>query len=324
MASQTQPITTTDVLNYAGEAFALGAKLGKSPLISESGLRNGFKVANSTLFSMGNFFTGDTPAQDGVKEDDSIGAGSDTSFTPAQVTQNMQIFQDFWIRSFAASAFEPQQSGVNVTQPEQTISTQLVTQEDLHVKQTMADYEYSALYGTSTAWTNADTAGKMGGLFTAVQAGSETDAAGAALSISLIETEFTRMADAGAEFEDPWISVGAFQSFALNTLYGNSEMHQTEGGTWVRTLLLPVAGQCTVLYNPAMAADDFGIVDLAHFSPAFGVPNVRSLPGLGAGINVVDLALTTGAERQMLYMLASVDYDNIAYHGMISGLSSSN
>ena len=64
MASQTQPVTTTDVLNYAGELFYLGDTFGKSPLLTESGRRNGFKVSGSTNFSMGNFFTGDAAAQD--------------------------------------------------------------------------------------------------------------------------------------------------------------------------------------------------------------------------------------------------------------------
>lgn len=323
MASQTQPITTTDVLNYAGEAFALGATLGKSPIISEAGLRNGFKVAGSTLFPMGNFFTGDAPAQDGVTEDDSIGAGTNTSYTPAQVTQNMQIFDKRWIRSFAASAFEPEQSGVNTTQPPQTISTSLATQEDMHVKQAMADWEFSGLYGTSQVWTDASTTGAMGGLLTAVQAGSETAAADVALSLTLIDTEIARMAAAGAEFEDIWVVSNAFQNQALNKLFGNPIMSQTTAGTNIQTIMLPVAGPVKVLYSAAMAADDLAFIDLAHFSPVFGIPKVKSLPGLGAGINVVDLALTTAGERQMLYMLASVDYDNIAYHGMISGLATS-
>lgn len=324
MASQTQPVTTTDVLNYMGEAFAIGETFGKSPVLSIAQARNGADIAGSTTFPMGNAFTGDAPAQDGVTEDDSIGGGTNTSYTPAQATNTMQIFQDFWLQSFAAAAFQNQNSGVNTLQQPQTVSTKKAQQRDLHVAQTMADYEYSALRGTSQAWTNAGTTGAMGGLVTAIEAGSETAAVGATLSKSLIKTEIARMSAAGAEFQDLFLVGGAHQVQVLDDLYGNAKESTTEGGTDISIVRMPVAGRATILFDPILADDDLIFIDMAHVKPVFAVPDPAETGiAMTAGVNIVPLALTTGGRREMLYMLASIDWDATVFHGMISGLATS-
>ena len=317
MASQTQPITTTDVLDYSGEAFFVGATFGVSPIMSRAGLTTGFKTSTANQFSMGNFFTGDAPAQDTQTEDASVAAMALTSFTPSQNTQNMQILRKTWVQSYAAQALNGNLSGVAVLGMGKTESRALATQRTAHLKMLMADFEFSALRGTSQAWTNAATAGAMGGVVTAIEAGSETAAGGAALSTNLINTEIVRMAAAGAEFVDPVITCGAFQYQALDALYGNAIQSQTTGGTNVRTIMLPVMGQAEIIYNPVLAADDLVILDMAHISPVFGV--VAGKPP----IFIEALAKIAAGTQEQLYSLASVDYNDVLFHGMVSGLATS-
>jgi len=326
MASQSQPVTTTDVPNYVGELLFLGQKFGRSPLLSLAGLgtassggltAGGYDIVTGSYFAMGNVIEGDAPAQDGQTEDASIAAMTDTSYTGAQATNYTQIFRKTWVVSYASEAQTGTISGVAINGAPQAIVSAAVVQREAHLKQMAADYEYSALYGTGAAWTNATTTGAMGGLFTAVEAGSETAAAGVPLSTTLIDTEIARMAAAGAEFIDPVISVAAFQRQQLNRLYGNAIQSQTIGGTNVTSLLLPVIGNCRVIDNPIMAADDFGIVDLNHFRLVFALK-----PGMPP-IFIEPLAKIAAGDREQLFSIASINYGNIAYHGMISGLATS-
>ena len=238
MGSQSQPVTTTDVLNYAGELFYVGQKFGKSPLLSRKGMQS--RSASGSLIDMGNTLAGDAPAQDGQTEDASIAAMTDTSYTGSQGTNNMQIFRKTYIVSYAAQAFAAARSGVNLDGGQSSVIASMPVQRLAHLKQTAADMEYSMLYGTSQVWSNAATTGAMGGLFTAVEGGSETAAGGAPLSKTLIETELIRMSAAGAEFGDVVISVGAFQLIALNNLYGNAIQSVNIGGTAVNRLIIPL------------------------------------------------------------------------------------
>lgn len=316
MASQTEPVTTTDVLNYVGELFYIGATYGKSPLLSRKGLTSGYKVATGSNFPMANIIEGDAAAQDGMTEDASIAAASYTSYTSSQTTNYLQIFNYRYAVSYAASALSGAISGVAIAGAPVSQIASMPVQRLSHMKQFMGDFEYSALRGTAQAWTNAATAGKMGGMVTAIEAGSETAAGGAALSKALIKTEIERMAAAGAEFGDMVIAAGAHQINALNDLYGNAVQSSTEGGTAVRTVLLPIMDKpATILYDPILAADDLVFVDMNHFFPVFGV-----VPGKPT-VSVEPLAKVGAADYEMIYALASVDYENIAFHGMVSGLA---
>ena len=322
MASQSQPTTTTDVPNMVGELLYVGATFGKSPLLSRGGLGIGGKGGRYTTFTgstfpMSNYIAGDTAAQDGQTEDASIAAMTDTSYTATQVTNYAQIFRKTYVVSYAAMAMGGTVSGAAIGDGVVARVASMPVQRLAHMKQMMDDYEESALYGTGAAWTNAATTGAMNGLYVAVEAGSETAAAGADLSKTLIETELIRMAAAGAEFGDVVIACNGFQLAALNTLYGNAMQSESVGGTAITTLVLPLAGRCQVLFDPVANADDLLICDMTHFRPAFAiVPGkppvfVEPLPKIAAG------------EREQLFAIASVDYDDIMFHGMVSGLATS-
>jgi hypothetical protein len=316
MASQTEPVTTTDVLDYIGELFFYGQTMGKAPLLTLKGLGQARK-ATASNFPMGTFVTGDAPAQDGLSEDDQIAAGSYTSYTGTQTTQYVQAMLYRYAVSYAAQALGSTISGLAIANMPLVGLRTMPVQRRAHMAQLMADWEYSALRGTSAAWTNASTAGKMGGLVTAIKAGSETAAGGAALSKSLIDTELIRMEAAGAEFGDVVFAAGAFQLVALNNLYGNAIQSTTQGGTNITTLAHPIVGEVRIVKDPILAADDLLIVDMNHFFPVFG-----TVPGK-PNVSIEPLAKVGAADYEMIYALTSVDYNNIIYHGMVSGLATS-
>ena len=317
MASQSEPTTTTDVTNYTGELFYIGAKFGKSPLLSMAGLTDGYRVVTGNSYSMSNSITGNAPAQNVVTEDASIATITKTSYAASQVTNYPEIHNVQYVVSYAAEALSGIVGGVANVRDTQAIVASMPVQRLAHMKQLAADLEYSALRGTGQVWTNAATSGATGGLITAVEAGSETAASGAALSKSLINTEIARMAAAGAEFSRVIIAAGAFQLQALEDLYGFAPQDREVGGVNLRQLLLPVAGSCGVVYDPVLADDDLAFVDLDHFKPCFGI-----VPGRPP-IFTEELSRVSAGTPEMLFTIFGIDYNNIIFHGMVSGLATS-
>lgn len=318
MASQSEPITTTDVPNYTGAVFFQGATFGKSPVTSAATARNGFRPVSSTQYPMSNALTGDAAAANTNTEDVSIASKTNTSYAAAQDTNYMQIYYEQYVLSYARAALNQQVSGVAATGEPLADIGALATQREAQLMQLMTSVEFSCLRGSSQAWTNAATAGATGGLITAVEAGSETAAAGAELSKTLIKTETARMAAAGAEFMDVAVVGGAHQIQLLNDLYGFAEQSRNIGGVNLDTVLLPLVGRCSVMYDPILADDDLAFIDLAHLQVCIG-----NVPGKNNGIIVEPVGRVAAGIEEQVYFLFGVDYHDIIYHGMISGLATS-
>jgi hypothetical protein len=317
MASQTQPGTTTDVPNYVGTL--LFDFVDGSPFISESATRNGIRRVNATQFEMSNIVSADTGAQDGATEDAQstpTALADFTSYAATQTTQEVQSFLKRYIQSYSAGGATGEIAGVAVGGVEVAQVNSLSNQRMAHLRQLAIDWEWSALYGTSQTRTNAATAGAMGGLLTAVEAGSETAAGGAALSADLINTEVARMAAANAEFIDMWVAGNAFQIQQLNALYGNGIQSVTEAGVNITILNLPVIGPCKVLFHRALDTDHLAFVDLGHLRPV-------SMPNGRPDVSVEPLAKVGAGNAEMIYADLSIDYDAIQYHGMLTGLATS-
>lgn len=317
MASQSEPITTTDVPDYIGLVTFIGIAFGQAQVLSLSGLNSGFRISNANLFALDNALTPNAAAQNTVTEDASIAAMTHTSYAAGQTTNNMEIHRNTYAASYAVQAFANATAGVGIGgQPAAGINA-MPAQRKAHLLQLIADLDYSFLRGSIQAWTNAGTAGQTKGVITAIEAGSETAAGGAALSKGNIETEVIRMAAAGAEFQRPIIAASGFQIAALNTLYGNPPTSIEIGGTKVNSIHLPIAGECGIVHDPHIAADDLAILDLAHLTAVFGI-----VPGKGS-IFTEPLAKIAAADYEQLYTLFGCDYENVNYHGMVSGNATS-
>lgn len=318
MASQSEPITVYDVPNYTGEVFFQGASYGKSPVTSAATARNGLRTIMGKEYSMSNAITGDSPAANAVTEDNSIAAVTHTSHAAAQDTNYPQIWFKQYAVSYARQALYGETSGVTVYgEPLANIGS-MPTQREAWMLQLASDMEYSCLRGTGQAWINAATAGATGGLITAVEAGSETAAAGASLSKYLIDTEIARMAEAGAEFRDMAVVGNAHQIQALNDLYGFAPMSRNIGGVDLDTVMVPLLGNATVIYDPILATDDLAFIDLAHFQVCTG-----TVPGKNQGVIIEPIGKIAAGDYEQMFLLFGVDYHDIIYHGMVSGLATS-
>lgn len=317
MAFGNEPITTYDVPNYTGPLFSYGLKFGKSPSISRAWARNGARIVTDKTYPMANVMTGDTPSQAVVTEDASLAAVTNTSITASQTTNYLQIMFRQYQQSYASSALAGPVSGVAATGEPLAKVADMTAQRRAHLMQLASDMEFSALKGTAQAWTNAATSGATGGVVTAIEAGSETAASGAALSKDLLNTEISRMLTAGAEFADPVIFCNAFQYQSLSELYAFVPMSRAEGGENITTIVLPIVGSIPIVFNPEVATDDVVILDMAHYQPVFGL-----VPGKPP-VFAEPVAKVAAAEKEQVYTIFGIDYHNILYHGMVSGLATS-
>lgn len=318
MASQNEPITIYDVPNYTGQIFFQGAQLGKSPVTSAATARNGFRIISGHQYSMSNALTGNETTPTIPTEDATLAAATYISHAAAQDTNYAQLWYRQYAVSYARQVLNANVSGVAATGEPLAQIGSLQVQRQMHLMQLVRDIEYACLYGTSQAWTNAATAGATAGLLKMVEAGSETAAAGATLSKTLIATETARMAAAGAEFVDMAIVGNAHQIQVLNDLYGFAEQSRTIGGVNLDTVLIPLLGRCTVMYDPIAATDDLGFIDLAHFQVCIGAK-----PGMDAGVVVEPVGKIGAGEYEQIWAMFGVDYHDIIYHGMVSGLATS-
>ena len=329
MASQTEPITTYDVPDYTGAAFIIAATGGKAPLMGLAGTSpvsdpstpggvsiGDYRIVTSSQFSMGNAITLDAATQSGISEDDTLAPSTNTSFAAAQGTNYVQNFQYLLTDSWNARALNGYISGVPERGPSAGIAN-INTQIKAVLGTLMQNLEYSALRGTAQAWTTAATAGAMGGLLTAIEAGSETSADSASISPSLLDTELVRMQAAGAEFTDIVLACNGFQYTQMMRLFSNAVPSTTEGGVDIQTIYLPIAGKCKLVLEPVLATDDILLVDMAHFKPVFGV-----VPGMPP-VSISPLARKGAADQWQVFSMASIDYDSIAFHGAITGLATS-
>ena len=313
MAMQSEPITIYDVPNYTGQIFFQGAQLGKSPVCSAATARNGFRIISGQQYSMSNALTGDAAQAHAVTEDASIAAATYTSHAAAQDTNYPQLWFRQYAVSYARQVLNANVSGVAATGEPLAQVGSLQVQRRAHLMQLMADIEFSCLYGTAAAWTNAATQGATGGLLKAVEDGSETAAAGATLSKTLIATETARMAAAGAEFIYVAVVVNAHQIQVLNDLYGFAEQSRNVGGVNLDTVLIPLLGRCTVMYNPVARTDDLGFVDLAHFQVCIGAK-----PGMDAGVVVEPVGKIAAGEYEQIWAMFGVDFtDRIHNHARV-------
>jgi len=318
MASQSEPVTTYDVPNYVGPVFYQGAEYGKSPLLSLSlAVNGGYRTSLSKTYPMSNAISGNANAQNVVTEDASIAAIAAISYAAAQDTNYLEIHNVTTTRSYASMALQGGISGVAINGMPLANIQSMEVQRQAKMLQLAGDLEWSAIYGTAAAWTNAGSSGATGGLLTAVEAGSETAAGGAALSTTLIDTEIARMQAAGAVFLFPVIVAGAYQYQRLNNLYGNPPMDRKIGGVNLVTINLPIAGACGLVFEPSLDADHVAFVDIRHFWAVYGI-----VPGKPP-IFFEPRAKVGSADYEALYCIFGIDYSDIVYHGMITGLATS-
>jgi len=314
-------LTKTDTLNYRGELFLIGQN--QTPFLRTIAGRAA--RSNAFVFPMAQPWALNAAAQPAITEDDSVAAGTPTTYTRAEDTNTAQIMKYDAAVSFKKQGTFGQLSGIN-TLDGAPITDELAFQKAAALRQMAIDLEFSFLQGAYQAATNTATAAKTRGII----AGTATNAVAASaatLSEALIKQLLRTMVGSGAPMANPVVFVNAFQKQKLTEIFGYAPTDRNVGGLNIKQIETDF-GMLGVVYDPFMPIDTLQIAELSVCRPVF-VPVSFSGNNNGItndsvdGVDVlwVDTAITGAAKGGFYYSQVGLDYGAEEYHGKITGLA---
>lgn len=315
--------TDSDVLNYRGVLYALGAN--QAPFLASIGGKT--KRANAFTYPIAQPYSVGNGAQNVYSEDNAAGTLTPTTVTRSQDTNVAQIMLYAVKTTFKKQSVYGQMSGVN-TNDANPVLDELGFQKQAALMKMAKDMEFTLLQGEYVAESNSATEQSTRGLKHAIS--TNTVAGGsAALEKAMIEELIRKMLASGSLMMDPVILCNSFQMQRLSDIYGYAPQDRTTGGVAIDRIMVPGAGILPTLFSPQMPTDEIYIVDRSVCSPVF-VPvsyvddgNVN--PSID-NVNGVDIlyqptAITNAARGGFFYTQFGFDYGPEEYHGSITGLA---
>ena len=308
---------TWNLPNYAGELFT--ASPTKTPLLSMiGGLTGGMKTENDE-FATGVLYEFPAAAQPEISETASETAPAATALARAQETNVTQIFQETISLTYAKMANRGKLSGLNSANQTANPPSELDWQVARKLEKVARDVEHTFLNGTYSKATSAATANKTRGLFELCSTGTTIDAAGADLTLAMLQQLYREMAEAGADFNNMVLFANAYQKQGITQLYENQLGYNTPalrnvGGMNI-TEIENDFFKMGVVYDPFVPADRILIADVGNIAPV-----LQEVPGKGV-LFLEDLAKTGASERKQLYGQIGLAHGPSFLHGSITGLA---
>lgn len=313
MSNAAEATTHWNCPNYLGELFVIGAQAKQTPFLTMVGGLNGGKNASAFEFPLGQSWALENAAQPAITETASLTAPTPTTYVRGQAVNTAQIFQEQVSVSYVKLSQPAVISGLAL-EGSNPVQNELDFQIMANLMQIAKDVNYTFLNGAYVKATDAGTAAKTKGIIT----GTTTNAVAAgtvALSKALMDTLFRTMADNGAQFVRPVIFCDAIQVQRLSDLYGFAPMDRNIGGVNVSTIIAPLVGQVSVMWDRNVPDGTLLLADVA-FCQSVSVP----VPGKGH-MFYEPLAKTGAGESGMIYGQIGLDYGMEQFHGKITGLT---
>ena len=254
--------TSWNSLNYLGELIQIGVQASARPFLSMVGGVNGASVVGTDIFPMAQPWSTGTAAQPAITETGSLTAPTAITYARGQDTNTTQIFQEQVSVSYVAEATRQKLSGLSISGEVQPVTSEFDFQLAAALAQIYEDANYTFINGVYQAATDASTAAKTRGILI----GTTTNAVAAGtvdLSTDLMGELFRTMAAGGATFANPVIFASALDVQRLSDLYGFSPTDRQVGGVNVSTILAPLVGQVSVIWDKDIPAGSLLCADLS-------------------------------------------------------------
>ncbi len=316
MANQAAAATVWNCPNYLGELFLIGAQANETPFLTMIGGVNGASAIDSFDFPLGQTWALEAAAQPAITETASLTAPTPTTYVRSQDVNTTQIYQEQVSISYAKQSVGNKISGLSLAGEMQPVRNENDFQIEANLLQVAKDLNYTSLNGAYQTATDAGTASKSRGLITAC-ATTAIAASSVDLSRDLMDEMFRTMANGGARFSQPVIFASALDVQRLSDLYGFAPMDRSVGGVNVDTIIAPLAGRVSVVWDNNVPAGSLLCADLA-FCGMMATP----VPGKGV-LFFEELSKTGASEKGQLYGQLGIDYGPEEYHGKITGLTTS-
>lgn len=316
MANQAAAATVWNCPNYIGELFLIGAQANETPFLTMIGGVNGAMATQSFEFALAQPWSLEAAAQPAITETASLTAPTPTTYVRGQDVNTTQIFQEQVSISYAKQSNGQAITGLSLTGELQPVMNEKDFQIAANLLQIAKDVNFTAINGSYQKATDAGTAAKSRGLLsacttTAIAAGSVD------LSRDLMDQMFRTMAAGGAKFGNPVIYASALDVQRLSDLYGFAPMDRTVGGVNVNTIIAPLVGQCSVVWDYNVPAGSLLLADLS-------VCGIMATPVPDKGVLFFeDLSKTGASEKGQIYGQLGLAYGAEEYHGKITGLTTS-
>ncbi len=308
---------TWNLPNYAGELFTCSPT--RTPLLSMIGGLSGGLKTESNEFVTGVLYEFPEAGQPAISENASETAPAATALGREQKTNVTQIFHETISMTYAKQANRGKLSGLNIAGQSANPANDLDWQIARRLEKIARDVEYTFLNGVYQKAESADQPNKTRGMLALCSDGTTIDAAGTALSLSLLKSLYKEMADAGAMFGDMVLFCNSFQKQAITDLYEkqlgyNAAAPRSVGGMNISQIENDFF-KMGICYDPFMPADKILISDISAMAPVF-----QDVPGKGV-LFLEDLAKTGAADRKQIYGEIGLDHGPAFLHASITGLA---
>lgn len=311
--------TVWNLPNYAGELFT--ASHTDTPFLSMIGGLTGGKVTNDFEFATGQLYDYPEATQPAISEQASLTAPQATAITRRQEKNVTQIFHEVIDLSYVKQSNMGRLSGLNQAGQTANPADEKAWQIQKRLVKIARDVEYTFLNGTYNLATKADEANQTRGMIELCksEAGTNIDAAGAALSEALIKTLTRNMADNGAAFGNTVLFANSFQKQAITEVFQKQLGFQLPasrnvGGVAIHEFETDFC-KLGVVWNKFMPADTILVADLAHIAPVFQV-----VPNKGV-LFEEELAKTGASDKIQIFGQIGLDHAPAFLHGCIYGLA---
>lgn len=311
--------TVWNLPNYAGELFT--ASHTDTPFLSMIGGLTGGKVTNDFEFTTGQLYDYPEASQPAISEQASLTAPQATAISRRQEKNVTQIFHEVIDLSYVKQSNMGRLSGLNQAGQTANPADEKAWQIQKRLVKIARDVEYTFLNGTYNLATNANEANQTRGMIELCksEAGTNIDAAGAALSEALIKTLTRNMADNGAAFGNTVLFANSFQKQAITEVFQKQLGFQLPASRNVGGLAIHEFEtdfcKLGVVWNKFMPADTILVADLAHIAPVFQV-----VPNKGV-LFEEELAKTGASDKIQIFGQIGLDHAPAFLHGCIYGLA---
>jgi hypothetical protein len=319
MSNVNAAATVWNCPNYVGELYLIGAN--QTPFLNMIGGLQGDNIlaVGDFQFPLAQPWALESASQPSITETASLTAPTAWTYVRGQDVNTCQIYHMQVSVSYAKQSVTGQIKADATTGLAQLGEQPVANERDFQIQASMRQIalncEYTFLNGTYQQATDAGTAAQTRGVITAATT-SAVNAAGAALSKTLIDTLLRTMASAGAEFLNPVIFVNAFQKQKLSEIYGYAPQDRNIGGFNIKQIETDFA-VLGVIWAPQVPVATLAVLDLAFCNPVF-------LPVPEKGVLFYEELSRTGAsEKGQIYGQIGLDYGPEEMHGKITSLATS-
>jgi len=304
--------------NFAGELFTADAL--NTPLLTMSGGLTGGKTTENFEFPTSSEYSLPAAAQPAISETASRTAPTivaSPNIVRAQVTNVCQIHHERVELTYVKTSNGGRMAaaGLNTAGQANNVADEKAFQIARKLEKIARDVEFSFVQGTYALAGNAGVANTTRGALatTALAGGTTNNGGGLQLDLTMMQTLFLDMFNAGAPFSNLILYVGGALKQRISAIYGYAPEDRNVGGVNIKQIETDF-GNIGVVTSRFAPANTLLAIEMSVVAPVFQI-----VPGKGL-LFYEELAKTGAAEAGQLFGQIGFDHGPAFAHGSITNV----